>query len=76
MKIINNANKNDYVILKEYNDFLLLAKIGDGDGFSPSFVCAHNYNGHDSWQHGNYYNDIDNALHYFNERAGYTNGSI
>lgn len=58
-----NSNGETYLILEQYKDRALLARIGD-----PKFIIAYSFDaGASSWGSGAYFNNIGDAYNRFKE---------
>ena len=62
--IIKNDNGNEYKVLDNKGKYLLLENLNK-NSLSNKFVIAYNYN-NKSWQHGNYFDTLEDARNYFN----------
>ena len=54
------------VVLKQYEDSFLIARVNHDGGTVYEYVVCRNWNGN-SWDWGHYFREIDDALEYFNE---------
>ena len=63
---IKNTNGNTYRVLQQKQKYMLLECIDHtGRGFDRYIVCW-NYNSKlQTWQHGNYFNTLDEAMEYY-----------
>lgn len=68
MMIIQNSNGNDYKVISVKDNFYLLEKLNINN--HNKFVVAFNvYPDFKGWQGGSYFDSLDEAEKYFNEKT-------
>lgn len=64
--MITNSNGNQYQILEKWEKYLLLENQSD---HGNKYVVAYNLSKDETtWQHGNYFDDLREAMRYFESK--------
>lgn len=65
MKKIRNSGCGDCLVLKQVQEYVLIASLDNNE-----FIVATYLTDEGNWSWGHYFKDLDMALEHFNERVG------